>query len=645
MINVVISIVSLIYLGIMAISYFSKARVASEENKIYSKLVLAAIFELIIDIGGYYCIKNFSVLHPINVFISKTYLISYSIWALLFTDYFLLVSYNIEDSNYNLKVKRVKRITVFVSLVSIIMLYILPLNINVDGNAAYSFGYGVYYLIGLAIICFGLMFYSIIVKGSNIRKKQYLPLPIFLLFGFICVSVQIINPEITLLTFLNSTLTSLMFFTIENPDAKLVEYEKTEKERAEAASLAKSEFLSSMSHELRTPLNAIVGLSEDIDSYKDKVPSEVREDTKDIINASNTLLEIIGSILDISKIESGKLDIVEGNYDPREEFESVAKINRTKFSEKKLEFNVKIADNLPEVLYGDRLRIKQILNNFLSNAYKYTDGGHVDYIVNWLDASGSLQIIVSDTGRGVKPEDIDKLFAKYDRLGVEKSSNVQGTGLGLAITKTLIDLMGGTVKVDSEYLVGTTFTVTLPQKLGDKEELERIKKENEKVVEKLDYTGKRILVVDDNMLNIKVLKKAIKEFNFIIDECYNGKEAIEKIEMNNNYDIVLLDILMPIMRGDEAINYIRNMPNFHAPVVALTADAMTGAKEKYQAMGFDDYLAKPFTRDAIAKKLSSILGNGKEEKPKKEKSNLENTATINVKEVNVTVNNYNNEGK
>ena len=628
-ISVIMSIVSLIYITIIALAYFTKKRFNSKENQLYDFLLLTSIVGLIIDIIGYFLIIKLGSTHIVNVVISKTYLVYYVLWTLLFTDYVFIVSSDYENKNLSETFnKKFKTINILAILISIIALYILPLEINTNSEQMFSYGYGVYYLVIFAIVCFGIMLYSIIVGKKRITSKKYLPLIIFIFAGFVVAIVQTINPEILLLTFLQSTVTSLMYFTIENPDVKLVEYEKTEKERAEAASLAKSEFLSSMSHELRTPLNAIVGLSEDIESYKDKVPADVREDTKDIINASNTLLEIIGSILDISKIESGKLDIICGDYDPKEEFESVAKINRTKFSEKNLEFNVNISDRIPEVLYGDRLRIKQILNNFLSNAYKYTDSGKVDFTVNWLDASQSLQIIVKDTGRGIKKEDIGKLFGKYDRLGVEKESNVQGTGLGLNITKTLIDMMGGSVNVESEYLIGSTFTVVIPQKLGNKDELERIRRENARVVEKLDYKGKRLLVVDDNMLNIKVLKKAIKEFNFTVEECYNGKEAIEKIELNNNYDIVLLDIQMPIMGGEEAIQYIRNMPNFHAPVVALTADAMTGAKEKYEKMGFDDYLAKPFTRDAIAKKLSSILGDGKDNKNNDVK--VENTATNNV---------------
>lgn len=614
------SISSLFFIIILSVVFFHKKTIINEETKLYKRILYVTIFGLILEIGTaiWY---SLGVENSLNLYklASKLTFIYYTLWSFLFMSYVMCIC-NVEKNFWKL---------FFGFLVfSIVLIFALPLNYSNVNEVVVPSGSSVEvtYLVCLIFTVLDIILY--LKYRKIVSSKKFIPLYILLFLGLVFFSITYFFPELFLMGYGFALIVLIMYFTIENPDVKLVEYEKTEKERAEAASLAKSEFLSSMSHELRTPLNAIVGLSEDIESYKDKVPADVREDTKDIINASNTLLEIIGSILDISKIESGKLDIICGDYDPKEEFESVAKINRTKFSEKNLEFNVNISDRIPEVLYGDRLRIKQILNNFLSNAYKYTDSGKVDFTVNWLDASQSLQIIVKDTGRGIKKEDIGKLFGKYDRLGVEKESNVQGTGLGLNITKTLIDMMGGSVNVESEYLIGSTFTVVIPQKLGNKDELERIRRENARVVEKLDYKGKRLLVVDDNMLNIKVLKKAIKEFNFTVEECYNGKEAIEKIELNNNYDIVLLDIQMPIMGGEEAIQYIRNMPNFHAPVVALTADAMTGAKEKYEKMGFDDYLAKPFTRDAIAKKLSSILGDGKDNKNNDVK--VENTATNNV---------------
>ena len=638
--SIYLTIATISFVFLISIKYFFKEKEKTFNNKIYSKLLIITLLSLISEL----CLSLFYTNELLREIFMRIYLSCAVIWIFIIFGYLLNVLYKekIEKINY-------KIVNAFLLLLSI-GIFVAPVDYIYDdaGKLIYSSGPAVILAFGVGFLVLFAMLLLLMGNLDKIKKQEFHPILLLILLLILSGTIQVFIPGLLLINFSFGLTISLMYHTIENTDEKMAEYEKYEKERAEAASLAKSEFLSSMSHELRTPLNAIVGLSEDIDSFADKVPEEVREDTKDIINASNTLLEIIGSILDISKIESGKLDIIESDYDPREEFDSLAKIMRTKFNEKSLEFNVSLGENIPEVLYGDRLRIKQIVNNLLSNACKYTDAGHVDFKVEWLDASSSLRIIVKDTGHGVKPEDVDKLFAKYDRLGVEKTSSVQGTGLGLAITKTLIDLMGGQVRVDSELMIGTTFTVVLPQKIGDKDALEAIRRENERKVEKVDYTGKRLLVVDDNMLNIKVFKKAVKDYNFTIDECYNGKEAIEKIEMNNNYDIVLLDIKMPIMNGEETIKYIRTMPNFNSVVIALTADAMTGASEKYTAMGFDDYLPKPFTRDVVSRKITSILGNGKEEnKPikKTKNDNLENTATINVLHADVTVNNYHNTEK
>lgn len=609
--GVFFSILSLIYCIITCILFFTKEKIKTEENQIYGKILVTNLIGLFVEIfTGLFLIRGIIPASDmvISVFL-KLILVYFIIWTSFFTYYICDISINSKPI-----LKILKYSFIFLGFFSSVMIFILKLEYYYKSGAAYSYGEaanftygisGVYVLIILTLLC---------VNFKKIFQQKYYPLFVFLFLGVIAILIQYQHPELTLVLSMHTIVTMLMYHTIENPDIKLVEYERNEVQRAEAASLAKSEFLSNMSHELRTPLNAIVGLSEDIESFKEQLPKDVQEDCKDIINASNTLLEIIGGILDISKIESGKLDIIDCDYDPREEFESLAKLNRTKFSEKNLEFNVSIGDTIPKVLFGDKLRIKQIVNNLLSNAYKYTDSGRVNFNVTWLAASQSLRIVVSDTGRGVKKEDLEKLFAKYDRLGVEKQSSVQGTGLGLNITKTLVELMGGNISVDSEYLVGTTFTIVLPQTIGSEEELERLKRESEYKIENLDFTGKRLLVVDDNLLNIKVLKKAVKSMNFEVEECYNGKEALAKVELNNNYDLILLDIRMPVMDGEEAIKNLRNMPNFKSPVIALTADAIVGAKERYVKMGFDDYLSKPFSREMIAKKFSSIFN--KKEEPK-----------------------------
>lgn len=605
------SITSFFFVFLVLVNYFSKERIKSLETKIYSIILITNLIGLAIEIISAILWLHYPGLTLIKNILLKLIIIYFTTWTFIFGFYVKNIGMDKNNDDNKKKIHNTKIIVIVLYLISVLIVVFLPLYRNYE-NGVITNTYGpsanaAYIINGIVIL---ISFFSMIGNISKKFDKRYIPLIVFLFLGSIVICIQYLNPKLLLIATLQSFVSVLMYFTIENPDAKLVEYEKTEKERAEAASLAKSEFLSSMSHELRTPLNAIVGLSEDIESFNDKVPKEVKEDTVDIVNASNTLLEIIGSILDISKIESGKLDIVESDYAPKDEFDSIAKILRTKASEKNLEFNVSISERIPDVLFGDRLRIKQIINNLLSNAIKYTDHGRVNFFVNWLDASGALSITVSDTGRGVKPEDIDKLFSKYDRLGVEKTSNVQGTGLGLAITKTLIDLMGGTVEVKSEYLIGTTFSVTIPQKLGDAERLESIKMAQMYVPKDLDFSGKKLLVVDDNLLNIKVFKKAIKDLNFEVDECYNGQEALDKIELNNDYDIIFMDIKMPVMDGEEAIGHLINMPNFKTPVVALTADAMTGSNNKYINMGFSDYMSKPFSRKVIAVKLDTILNKG-----------------------------------
>ena len=277
---------------------------------------------------------------------------------------------------------------------------------------------------------------------------------------------------------------------------------------------------------------------------------------------------------------------------------------------KQLHHQLNLHQNIPKVLYGDRLRIKQIINNFLSNAIKYTEKGQVEFKVLWIAESNALDISVRDTGNGIKEEDKDKLFAKFERLQVEKVSSVQGTGLGLSITKDLIELMNGTLDVQSEYKKGSIFRVMIPQVIGSEEELNKLKEQLAFDEINIDYSGKKLLIVDDNELNIKVLNKAIKSYNFLVDEAHNGKECIEKINQGNTYDLVLLDILMPVMGGEETIKHLKSFPNFKTPVIALTADAMSGAEERYKSMGFDGYMAKPFSREMIAKKLYSVFGSG-----------------------------------
>ena len=387
---------------------------------------------------------------------------------------------------------------------------------------------------------------------------------------------------------------------------------------------AKDDFLANMSHEIRTPLNGILGMDEMI--LRDAKESRVRNYALEIKSAGNTLLSIINDILDLSKIESGNFDIIPVEYDIASVLNDVLNMTRHRAVNKGLEFNFAVSETIPSVLEGDEIRIRQIMLNIINNAIKYTREGHVDVDVsseskmqgNYID----LIVSVSDTGMGIKEEDKDKLFKSFQRLDERKNRNIEGTGLGLHITNKLLEMMEGSITFDSEYGKGSTFVITIPQKVVKAAHIGDFSKAVREYLSNVetDTVGlyapqARLLVVDDNEMNLEVMEGLLRDTRIQTDFVTSGALCIEKVQAEK-YDCILLDQMMPGMNGEETLNELKRLDILKdTPVIALTADAIIGAKESYLEKGFTDYISKPVKYEVLELVLKEFIPKEKQLSP------------------------------
>lgn len=405
----------------------------------------------------------------------------------------------------------------------------------------------------------------------------------------------------------------------EEADHVIMERDKV---AAQEASEQKSRFLSSMSHEIRTPLNAILGLNELImhESGDDKI----KKYALDIQSAGRTLLALINDILDFSKIETGKMDIIVSDYSLSSVLNDIVVMIQERIRKGGLELRLDIDSTLPDVLYGDEVRIKQIIINLMTNAVKYTKEGWVELSVRkqniseYLDEENiQLDIKVSDSGVGIKKEDLSKLFVEFERLDRLKNRSIEGSGLGLSITSRLVGLMNGKISVESEYGKGSVFSVLIPQRvvsnrpIGDyKKRFELLSNENStENLEIMTYPGKKVFVVDDNEMNLEVIASILEMLEIQVERANGGQAAIDRLD-KESYDLILTDDMMPEISGTEVMQYLhahKGSVSHNTPIVVLTANAIAGSREEYIKKGFDEYMTKPIDVDVLQKILMKYL--------------------------------------
>ena len=597
-INLYVSICALLISFFLLINFFSKKRYDNKETKIFSYMLIFNFINTIFTLSIVFIEKTniiniifLKILNKLNNVIQLGW-----IWLLFL--YMLYMLCNNKEKKYNL----IKIITVIINILLGILIFILPIsfynNIYLNGLSE-TFSYIIYFVYLLFII---ILTIKNIKNMSN--KKNIIVFTISLLLMLTALIIKKINPELLIISSI-FTYINLIINSTEDPDSRLLLELQKEKEKNEKLNNIKIDFLTNMNHEFRTSLNTIVGFSECI-KQEDSIDA-CKNDADDIITSSQNLLEIINDVLDISKLETNNMKITEEDYKPLEIFENVISLLKPKLSEKEIEIKTNFNENIPYMLFGDSNKVKRIITNILMNSIKHTEDGSINFEVNCTSEKGKCNLVISieNTGKTIKKENKSSNNLKEFNKNIVEQSELE-----FSIAKKFVDMLGGKIVLDEKNINKTKVTIYLNQKIkmqGVPLIAEISKLEESIKPQQEDYSDKKVLIVDDNKMNLKVATRLLKNYNIITTEVLNGYEAINKIKNNEKYDLIFLDDIMPKKNGKETLNELKKIKGFDIPVIVLTANVLEGMKEKYIEEGFDDYLAKPINKEELKKILNKFL--------------------------------------
>ena len=587
--TIFLTIISFFYSVLLMIAYFSKDKIKTLENKVYSKLIIINFIGIILELfctifAGY--AKDYLVFYTI---LNKLFLVELTIWCSVFSVYVFLISSKKEKNELKSYLKKVSIFHIVIDVITMFLIFVLPVQFNINdlGYVMYSYGPSVNIVFISSTLYIILMFTCLIRNFKNIKSKKYLPIYVYMVIGVLVGIVQKLHPEILAFTSMEAFITVIMYFTIENPDKKLLEEIHTSKKIADAANEDKSMLIYNMMNEVKSIASDINKSSEVILNSNNL--EENRFFAREIISSNNKLYSMANNIYNIDVIDDINVKTVKNKYNIKLLLKEVISKNKELFEDKDISFRFNIDSNLPNTLYGDSINLKNVLNTIIGNSYKYTDKGYVELSVNAIFKKDIVRLIIKieDSGIGIKAEDLEKCL--------NKNTKDQNSLYGARKT---INIMGGNLLISSEYNKGTIVTIILDQKIytdSNKDNYDNY------------VNNKKILIIDDNNSSIKLISKILDKHNILYDSSNLGKEALDRIRKGEKYDLILLDEDMPYMNGISVMNKLNKIKGFDTKVILLTKNSNIIYDDIYKDSGFCDYIIKPIDKDDLMNKINKYL--------------------------------------